>query len=332
MASAISVVICAYTEKRWDDLIAAVASVQCQSLLPKEIIVVVDHNQQLLERIQKHLPDVITVANAEARGLSGARNSGIAIAQGDILAFLDDDAVAAADWLMCLAETFAEPDVLGVGGSIIPLWLEKKPAWLPKEFYWVVGCTYRGMPEMVSKVRNLIGANMALRREIFARVGGFRSEIGRIGTLPLGCEETELCIRARQCWPHKSFLYQPAASVSHRVPSSRTRWRYFFSRCYAEGISKAFVARYVGVKDGLASERAYTLYILPSGVWHGVLDFLALRDLSGFVRSCAIIAGLATTVAGYLRGKISTLRSVHVPTQSTSILLVSSEQDSSSIC
>ena len=304
MVSEISVIICAYTEKRWNDLVVAVESIQHQTLPVREIVVVIDHNQRLLEQVHKDLPDVIAIENTEACGLSGARNSGIAAASGKILAFLDDDAMAASNWLVSLEETFSDPEVLGVGGPIIPLWLEKEPVWLPKEFYWVVGCTYRGMPETVSKVRNIIGANMAFRQEIFAIVGGFRSEIGRIGTLPLGCEETEFCIRARQHWSQKSCVYQPAASVSHRVPGTRTRWRYFFYRCYSEGISKAIVAHYVGTKDGLATERAYSLHILPLGVMRGLRDGFFRRDLSGFARAWAIVSGLVVTSIGYVIGNI----------------------------
>lgn len=298
----ISVIICCYSEKRRNDLADAIASVQSQTLQCQEMIVVIDHNPALLAWVREHFPEVIAIENKEVRGLSGARNSGVAIARGDILAFLDDDAVADPHWLMLLNETFSDPNILGAGGSILPLWLEKRPAWLPEEFYWVVGCTYLGMPQKVSQVRNLIGANMAFRREIFERAGGFRNEIGRRGTIPLGCEETELCIRARQLWPQRYFLYQPAATVFHKVPGTRARWTYFFSRCYSEGISKAFVARYVGTKDGLASERVYTLYTLPLGTIHGLKDAFYKRELAGFARVLAILTGLAATATGYVSG------------------------------
>src|SRR5712691_10586334 len=142
-AHTISVIICAYTEDRWNDLVAAVGSVQRQTLPPDEIIVVIDHNPSLLERAREHLASVVVVENTEARGLSGARNSGIAVAQSRIVAFLDDDAIATPDWLMLLSEGFIDPQVLGTGGPVTPLWLERVPAWLPEEFYWVVGCTYR---------------------------------------------------------------------------------------------------------------------------------------------------------------------------------------------
>ncbi len=94
-----SIVICAYTETRWAELLAAVASVQSQTLLPLEIIVVIDHNPTLFERARAAIPDIVLINNEEKRGLSGARNSGIAVARGDIIAFMDEDATAAPDWL-----------------------------------------------------------------------------------------------------------------------------------------------------------------------------------------------------------------------------------------
>src|SRR5437870_245449 len=89
----ISVIICAYTEERWNDLVAAIESVQQQTLPPREIIVVVDHNPNLLERTRQQGSRVVIVENMEARGLRGARNSGLTVAQGNIIAFLDDDAM-----------------------------------------------------------------------------------------------------------------------------------------------------------------------------------------------------------------------------------------------
>jgi GT2 family glycosyltransferase len=299
-----SVVICAYTQARWHDLVAAVHSVRSQSVPPREIIVVVDHNPMLLERVHTEVPYVIAVANQEAKGLSGARNSGIAAATGAVLAFLDDDGVAAPDWLEHLLRTYANPEVMGVGGSVEPLWLHGRPPWFPAEFDWVVGCTYRGLPKVAAPVRNLIGCNMSFRREVLEGVGGFRSGIGRVGTDPAGCEETELCIRVGRRWPSKALLYEPRARVQHRVTARRARWSYFRARCYAEGRSKALVAQAVGAGDGLASERTYTLRTLPRAVIRGLADSLR-GDPSALTRVGAIVAGLALTTAGYLIGTVA---------------------------
>lgn len=301
-----SVIICAYTEQRWLDLVAAVDSLRVQTVRPTEIIIVVDHNPQLLQRVMRDVEDVIAVENHEVRGLSGARNSGLARATGEVIVFLDDDAIAQPTWLANLIRGYADPRVIGIGGSSSPLWLDKQPAWFPEEFSWVVGCTYRGLPVTTATVRNLIGCNMSFRRAVFDAVGGFRNGIGRIGTRPLGCEETELCIRTNQLWPDRIMLYEPSAAIQHRVPASRGQWRYFFARCYSEGLAKAQVARLVGAKDGLASERTYTLRTLPLGVLRGIGDTVSGRDLAGVGRAAAIVLGLMTTASGYLMGRLFT--------------------------
>jgi glucosyl-dolichyl phosphate glucuronosyltransferase len=305
-AGTASVILCAYTEQRWDDLLAAVESVQSQTVAPLEIIVVIDHNPRLLERSRAALEGVKVIPNQQERGLSGARNTGIQAARGALLAFMDEDAAAEPDWLENLLHHYGESRVSGVGGAIRPLWVSGKPGWFPAEFNWVVGCTYRGMPRQASTVRNLIGANMSYRREVFRRVGGFTNGMGRIGTRPLGCEETELCIRAGQAMPGTQFIYEPLAVVHHRVPASRANWRYFFSRCFSEGLSKAQVASMVGSGQGLSSERSYTFRTLPLGVLAGIRDALFRGDLSGLGRAAAIISGLVVTTAGYVFGTIQT--------------------------
>ena len=300
----VSVVICAYTEDRWDDIVAAIESCHAQREPPLETIVVVDHNPRLFSRLLLERSGIVVVANSGEQGLSGARNSGVESARGGVVAFLDDDAIAEPDWLARLAAGYADPSVIGVGGAVLPLWPAGRPRAFPEEFDWVVGCTYRGMPVTTSPVRNMIGANMSLRREVFAEVGGFRSGIGRIGKRPLGCEETELCIRARQRWPEASIVFEPSAMVRHRVTPERVGWRYFRARCYAEGLSKVAVAAHTGSRDGLASERTYTLRTLPGGVGRGLRDTLLRGDLAGAGRAAAIVAGLGITATGYAVGTV----------------------------
>ncbi|GII78442.1 glycosyl transferase family 2 [Sphaerisporangium rufum] len=310
----ISVVICVYTEDRWDDIRAAVHSVRGQRRPPHEIILVVDHNPELHLRLKREYADAIVVENAHERGLSGGKNTGVAAATGDVVAFLDDDAVAEPGWLAAFADALSAPvpqqngtpAVVGVGGLTRPLWdTGARPRWFPEEFDWTVGCTYRGMSAGRGPIRNVMGGNAAFRREVVGAVGGFHSGIGRSvqgrRSRPLGCEETEFCIRLAQRRPGSIMMFEPAAVIGHRVPAARATFRYFRSRCYAEGLSKALVARSVGAGDGLSSERAHALRALPKGVLRGVGDTLR-GDPAGLARAGAIVAGLAWTTWGYAVG------------------------------
>lgn len=303
-----SVVICAYTRERWAELGAAVRSVQDQTPHPHELIVVIDHNPALLERARPafcHATLAATVIpNAERPGLSGARNTGLRAASGEVVVFLDDDAAAQPGWLGALLAPYADPNVLGVGGRVEPEWRGGAPAWFPDEFLWVVGCSYRGLPARPGVVRNLIGANMSCRRDVALEVGGFRAALGRVGSLPLGGEETEFCIRAGRHFAGGTWLYQPGAAVRHAVPGGRATGRYFLRRCFAEGLSKARVSRFVGPGAALSSELAHAARVLPRGVLRGAREALG-GDPAGLRRALAIAAGLTAVAAGYAVGLAS---------------------------
>lgn len=302
--SEISVVICAYTDKRWNDLIAAVESVRQQTLPAQEIVLVVDHNDTLFQLAKEQFTDIVIVENHQHTGEMGSRNIGVQTSRGRIIAFLDDDAIATPDWLQQIANGFESPEILGVGGLIEPLWLHIQPEWFPNEFNWVIGCSYRGLPEKPAEVRNLIGCNMAIRREIWDAIGGFQHQFGHMGEQPRGCGETEFCIRVIQRWP-RSLRYVPQAKVYHRVPASRAQWSYFLTRCRFLGYSKAHLARVVGTRDGLSSEWIYTLRTLPLGVLKDLADVLLHGDLHGLSRAAAIVVGLTMTTMGYFKGRLS---------------------------
>lgn len=298
----VTVVICAYTEKRWDQIVAAIASVDRQSHPASQLILVIDHNPPLLERALVEFDTCEVLPNSEAQGLSGSRNVGVRHARGDVVAFLDDDALADFRWLEALISPYLEPGVVGTGGAARPVWPAGRPSWFPPEFDWVVGCSYTGLPGEEGVIRNPIGANMSFRRRAFDAVGGFQSVFGRMGTFPLGCEETEFSIRLHKKLPGEYIVYVPNAAVDHAVGPERTNVRYFLQRCVAEGISKAKVTAHVGNAAGLSSERTYVTRVLPRGFFLG----MASRPGEGPTpaRSCMIAAGLMATTLGYLIGRL----------------------------
>ena len=284
-------------------MVAAVRSVMEQSPPPAEVILVVDHNHELYTRAKRDLTDLKVVESAGATGLSGGRNTGLKLAAGEIVAFLDDDAEADPGWLADLVAPLTDPRVIATGGKVIPLWETGRPRWMPEEFDWVVGCSYRGLPDTQSPVRNPIGCSMALRRRAAIDAGGFRAEVGRVGSRLTGGEETDLAIRLRRLSPESRILYVPGSTVRHYLPANRARWTYFWSRCYQEGRSKAILSRLEGAGAGLSSERRYTTRVLPAGVLRGAGDVLR-GDLGGALRAGAIVAGLAITTVGYLSGRL----------------------------
>lgn len=298
-----SVVICVYSADRWHDILAAVESVQSQALPAAEIVVVVDYNHDLFVRLRDALPGVTIVENQGPKGLSGGKNTGVEVTSGDVVAFLDDDAVADRDWLAHFHAAYTDENIAGVGGTTLPNWETDRPRWFPAEFDWVLGCTFTGREP--GPVRNLLGGNASFRREVFSVAGLFPHDIGRTSaqSRPLGCEETEFCIRLRQQRPNWIFVFEPRSVIWHRVSAERETFAYFRSRCFAEGMSKAAVTRSVGVSDALSAEREYTARVLTRGVARGLGD--ALRgDRVGIERSGAISIGLAAAAAGYVRAGV----------------------------
>ncbi len=302
--AAISVVICVYTEKRWNFIREAIASVRAQIYPAAEIIVVTDYNEPLRQSLAEAEPEVRVIPNRETKGLAGGRNTGIATATGDFVAFLDDDAAADPGWLSFMMAHFDHNEVIGVGSRVDPWWIGSAPKWFPEEFMWVVGCSYRGLPTNAQEVRNVSGGAMVVRKSVFAAVGGFTHQLGRTGTGLLSCEETEFCVRAQKLLPGSTFVYEPKAWIGHRVPADRVTWRYFRRRCYAEGLSKSIFSQLAGRK-GMSSEWRHTLLTMPTGVMMDLRDVLLKGDIHGFGRALAICLGFGFAAAGFVVGRFT---------------------------
>ena len=257
----VSVVIPSYSKKRGQDLLACIASLRHQSTLPHEIVVVLD------SKVEGSLT-FLTFENVRAivckeEGVSSARNVGVKASSGDIVAFIDDDAIAERDWLKNLLSNYDDQYVVGVGGKIIPAWEKGRPTWFARELDWVVGCSYAGMPEKKTTMRNPIGCNMSFRRNVFKTIGYFRESIGRVGARLVGSEEAELCIRLRSEAPEAKVVYDPSAVVLHKVAAERATIIYLVKRSFYEGLSKKLMNEMNLSKPQLMStERKYLDYMI----------------------------------------------------------------------
>jgi GT2 family glycosyltransferase len=273
------------------------------------VIVVVDHEPALLERIDTELVNVTAIPSAGPPGEAGCRNSGVRAATGSVVAFIDDDAVAEPDWLERLAEAYEDEPTIAVGGAILPKWSQSRPPWFPPEFDWVVGCSYRGMPDTRTEVRNLTGANMSFRSEVFEQLEFFPG-LGHAHGRSLGGTETDFCIRLAEALPARRIVYEPRARVHHRVPVERARFRYFLSRCYNEGLSKGVLSGRVGSRTGLASERTYVREILPAAARHTLREVGRNRRPASAAPVIAMAVGVSAAGSGYALSRLRRLTTV----------------------
>jgi GT2 family glycosyltransferase len=293
----VAVIIACHTEDRWAALGRAIASARTQRPAPNELIVAVDHNQPLSARLRAAQPQVRVVDNTGTRGASGTRNAGAAAATTPLLAFLDDDAVAAPGWLARLLAPLDDPNVVGTGGGVAPLWEAGPPPWFPEEFGWVVGVSYRGMPEQTAPIRNVWSENMAIRRTAFHTVGGFSDGFGKVGRMSRP-EDTDLCIRVSAAFPGQTWLYVPDALVHHEVPRSRATWRFFLRRSFWEGRGKVEMGRKLADDRDFAAERAYLRRTLPLAVARHLRTGVRHPGGADLARAGSIVAGAAAAATG----------------------------------
>jgi glycosyltransferase involved in cell wall biosynthesis len=293
----VSVVIAAFDLARWTLLERAVNSALGQASRP-QVVIAIDNNEQLFDRAVSAFDRAKVVLNRRERGASVTRNTGAAAAEGEILAFLDDDAEAGQDWLVRLTEPLvSNADIVGVGGGVQPMWPTQAPGWFPMEFGWVIGASYTGLPTKPGPIRNVWSENMAIRATDFHSVGGFREGFGKIGNSSRP-EDTEFCLRLQSANPGHYWWFEPDAVISHHVPPGRATFSFFMRRCIAEGRGKAGLAGFVGSANALSSEKSYVSRTLSAGMLRGLRDG-ARGDIDGFKRAAAIGVGGALAAIGY---------------------------------
>jgi GT2 family glycosyltransferase len=295
----VSVVACTHTDRRLALLRECVASLAAGSSAPHDVLVVVDSNPALLDRLKSELPASVRLLASTGRGVSAARNTGIAAAGGDLVAFIDDDAVADRDWLREIARPFADPGVMAVGGRIVPRWEEPNRR-LPDELLWVVGSTYAGHPVTAQPVSRPIACNMAARRAALLEVGGFPVEFGPSGPSPKSHsnEEIALALALRGRYGEECIWYTPAALVHHFVPADRSTWGYLWHRCLAEGVSKADVRLRWGTR-AMGFDRSYARRTLLPAIGRYAVRGLTRRDATAGAKAVAGAGALLVTATAY---------------------------------
>jgi len=299
----VSVVVCEHTTERYEDCREAAESVLDQSHDDVELVLVSDGNEAVCERFHEDFgdrEDVVVHCNDRNVGLLESRNNGAEAATGDVVAFLDDDAVADEEWVAELVAVYEREDVPAAGGTMVPAWVAGRPGFLPEEFYWLVGVTHRGFADGPGEVRNTFGSNISFRREVFLDLGGFETDIGgRQGSANLQGGETELCARLKAEYGYGVY-YTPDAEVAHKVFEYRTEPRWLLDRAFWQGYSKRGMEVLVPESTGAESDFLGTL--VGESLPERLRGLVADPSVEDAVQLFALFVFTATVGFGYLYG------------------------------
>jgi GT2 family glycosyltransferase len=323
-----TVIIATFSLDRWDLLAESVESVKAQTCPPVELIICVDHNDQLLQQCQDRWGErdpavafpILVVPNRFEQSKSGAgvhekahgtkrrfgaglnRNTGAELASGDVLVFMDDDAVADPTWLEHLLAPYDDPHTVAVGGAPLPRYETERPRWFPANFDWVFGCVYAGLPMTLAPYPRLIGASLSVRRKVFEEIGGFHS---------IDLDDLDLCLRLPQANEMNRVMYQPRAVVHHFVPSQRVSWQYFWRRCYFINREKVQVFADVANTASLQAESQFVVRAITAQLAADADDVLHGRFI-GIPRIGAMFIGILMAAVGHFVGR--SRLALHPPT------------------
>lgn len=241
------------TVGRVDLLVECVRSIRNQRYSYYEILVIdQDPSQALLEILRETFGSHSTLRYyyAHRAGLNGARNFGLEQARGEIVAFLDDDAVAEPTWLDAIARAFSRTPRPGlIAGKILPMWMKEPPEWYPEERRFLLGLYDIGdEPRPLPETDQPIGANMAGLRSLILAMGGFDPDMDfnyfRKRRRMISGGDTLLALTVRRAG--HSIFYEPGAVVRHRVPASKLTRRYFLRRHFWEGVTTIELMKLLG--------------------------------------------------------------------------------------
>jgi glycosyltransferase involved in cell wall biosynthesis len=238
----ISAIIC--THNRDTYLGAAIDSLLGQDFAANFEVVVVDNGssdgtRQVVE--QRADDPRLKYIFEPTIGLSVARNTGAKVANADILAYLDDDAVASKGWLQVLYSAYYNNSKLAIaGGKVTLIWPEgmQQPRWLSPGLSGNLGAYDLGddiiyIQQPGSTPR---GLNYSIRRSFLEEIGGFDPHLGRVGKNLLSNEELQMTEFALQRgW---QVAYLPEALVAHNVAPERLQRSWFLNRGWWQGISE----------------------------------------------------------------------------------------------
>lgn len=229
----ISVVIPTYHKNSYKDTLNSILR---QNYKDFEVLVIRNGSER--NRFSHTHGGKVRIYEITKSGLDNARNFGIKHSHSDIIAFIDDDAVATSDWLSSIEKSHSKKDAPAIGGKVLPVWPKKgKPDWIKGILlaYLSILEGYSDKPIPVHPLDWLAGTNISFKKHIFKEVGYFDEELDRKEKILLSSGEVELCNRIRK--KGYEIIFDPSLIVKHVIPLSRLTPQYMIDRAYWQGVS-----------------------------------------------------------------------------------------------
>lgn len=296
----VSVVVCTYAMDRYKAFSEAVESAYAQTYDSVEVVLVVDGNEAVFDLVREDFgerPNTVLHCNDENQGISFSRTKGAELASGDIVAFIDDDAVADDDWVENLVDVYESTDAIAVGGDVRPDWQVAKPDFFPEEFYWLVGVVEPGFAEDGEEVRNTYGSNISYRREQFLEVGGYDPNTGRKGDKHLQAHEAPVGIRLLNEFG-KGMIFTEAAIVHHKLFEYRGDFTWLVFRSFWQGYSKRVMD--LLYPDAPDNKSVYLNQLLTQFIPKRLSELTKSPSTAGFKQLLAIFVFTGAVGLGYL--------------------------------
>jgi glucosyl-dolichyl phosphate glucuronosyltransferase len=246
----VSIIVTTYDYSRLADVEELVDSISNQDTRNFEAIFIIEHSRRLEGAIREMSGKTVTwdlraIFNDRRPGISSSRNLGIEAARGDIIAFVDDDALLPPHWSRTVEELFELPRVAAVTGPALPLWKDESSSWLPPSFHWLASCTSWFRSEQRCETRSVWGMNMAFSRRVFAKGIHFPENIGGIRGRRLHGEEAVLCFAIHRVLQER-IVFEPKLYVHHKVYPFRRNARFIAKSAYYMGSSRRLQKRLYG--------------------------------------------------------------------------------------
>jgi glycosyltransferase involved in cell wall biosynthesis len=241
----LSIIVCTY--QRYASLQRTIESLMPQILASPDVeLLIIDNSADQAAAksfgARYHAISHIRYILEPKPGLSNARNVGCQAAKGEYVAYLDDDVIVGAGWARAILSAFAEagPQAGVVGGRVRLAWPAPRPKWMHDNMLGYLGlCELGDKLRALRKGENLVGCNIAYRRQCLIDVGGFSIALGRNGDAGnlLSNEELEVA-RLITNVGSKQF-YAPEAVVEHVIDESRLTKTWFRRRFAWQAVSDA---------------------------------------------------------------------------------------------